>query len=149
MTYCFFGHGSTPPEVFPYLLNAIRNCVQKDDSARFLVGSHGNFDFMALRCLRTLRKEYPATLYYVVLAYLPKPDDPFPLYEAWETLYPEGIEYALPRYAISWPNRWMVQQSDSVICYITRHYGGAAQFVKYAKTQGKQIINLADEMKLS
>lgn len=144
MTYCFFGHGSTPLEVFPDLLSTIRNCVQKDASAQFLVGNHGNFDSMALKCLRTLRKEYPMIVYHVVLAYLPRPKDPYPLYEAWETLYPEGIEGAPPRFAISWRNRWMVQQSDLVICYITWHYGGAAQFVSYAKRQGKQIINLAD-----
>lgn len=145
MTYCFFGHGDTPPGVFPNLFNTIRDCAQKDASAQFLVGNHGDFDSMALRCLRTLRKEYPSIVYHVVLAYLPRPNDLYPLYEPWETLYPEGIESALPRFAISWRNRWMVQQSDMVICYITRHYGGAAQFVNHARAQGKQIINLANE----
>ncbi len=146
MTYCFFGHGDTPPGVFPYLLGTIRDCVQKDASAEFLVGNHGDFDSMALRCLRTLCKEYPRIVYHVVLAYLPRSNDPYPLYAPWETLYPEGIEGALPRFAISWRNRWMARQSDVVICYITRDYGGAAQFVKYAKAQGKQVINLADEI---
>ena len=46
--------------------------------------------------------------------------------------------------AIKARNRWMVDNSDLIICYIIRNYGGAADAVKYARHKEKRIINPAD-----
>jgi len=59
-----------------------------------------------------------------------------------ETEYPEGLECVPPRFAISYRNRWLIQQSDMVITYITRDWGGAAQFVRKAIRYGKTIVPL-------
>ena len=59
-------------------------------------------------------------------------------------MLPEGIESVPPRFAISWRNRWMLRQSDHVVTFITRSFGGAAQFADAAKQQGKTVINLAE-----
>ena len=59
-----------------------------------------------------------------------------------DTMLPEGIESVHPHYAISWRNNWMLKQSDYVVTYITRSYGGAIQFVKKAANQGKLIIGI-------
>ncbi len=61
------------------------------------------------------------------------------------TLLPEGIEFIFPKYAISWRNKWMLERSDYVVCYITRPFGGAAQFVEMAKKKQKTVINIADK----
>jgi len=58
-------------------------------------------------------------------------------------MLPEGIETVHPRFAISWRNKWMIEQSDYVVTYITHSWGGAAQFAEKAKRQKKGIINLA------
>ena len=47
------------------------------------------------------------------------------------------------RFAISWRNRWMLDRSDHVIAYVTRSWGGAAQFAELAKKRGKQVHALA------
>jgi hypothetical protein len=36
----------------------------------------------------------------------------------------------------------MLKQSDYVVTYITHSYGGAAQFVKKARRQGKTIVSV-------
>ena len=41
------------------------------------------------------------------------------LYTAEETMFPEGLEDIHPRLAISWRNKWIVNQSKFVVCYIT------------------------------
>lgn len=41
-------------------------------------------------------------------------------------------------------NRWMVDRADCLIAYLFRDYGGAYETVKYAKKQGKPVINLAE-----
>ena len=45
---------------------------------------------------------------------------------------------------ISWRNNWMINESDTVICYIRYRTGGAYQFVEKARRKGKNIINLFD-----
>lgn len=80
--------------------------------------------------------------YAVVLAYMPSerstPTDTS------DTMLPEGIELVHPRYAISWRNNWMLQQSDIVVAYVTHSWGGAAQYMKKAIRSGKTVINLFD-----
>ena len=63
-------------------------------------------------------------------------------YEYGETLLPEGIESVHPRYAISWRNKWMVNESDMVICYITHGWGGAAKYAELANKHNKTILNI-------
>ena len=78
--------------------------------------------------------------YAVVLAYMPSegsaPSD------ASDTMLPEGIELVHPRYAISWRNNWMLQQSDFVVAYVAHSWGGAAQYMQKAIGSGKTVINL-------
>lgn len=63
-----------------------------------------------------------------------------------ETIYPEGMEKVPKRYTISWRNKWMVNESDIILCYVRHSSGGAAQFVEYGRQKGKMIINLADDV---
>ncbi len=47
--------------------------------------------------------------------------------------------------AIQIRNREMVDRADLIICYIEHEKGGAYQTVKYAKQQGREIINMAPD----
>ena len=53
-----------------------------------------------------------------------------------------GIEAVHPRYAISWRNNWMLKNADYVVTYITHTWGGAAQYARKTKAQGKYIVNI-------
>jgi len=39
----------------------------------------------------------------------------------------------------------MIKQSDTVVTYVKRNFGGAAQFTELAQKQGKQVINLWEQ----
>ena len=82
----------------------------------------------------------------MVLAYLPAAPAACCVYTEEETVFPEGLETVLPRYAISWRNRWMIRQSDVVVTYITHSQGSTAQFAKLAKRMNKQVINIPDSL---
>lgn len=144
MVCSFFGHSDASEQVYPVLRETIEELITKRGAINFLVGTHGNFDGMVLKALREAKTKHPDIIYNVVLAYMPAEKQEYELYHYSETLLPEGIETAPKRFAISWRNKWMVRESDIVVCYITHSWGGAAQFVKYAKNQGKEIINLKD-----
>ena len=58
------------------------------------------------------------------------------------TILPEGIENVPKRFAISWRNKWMINQSDYVVTYVTRTVGGAAQFKHFAEQKNKIIVSV-------
>ena len=108
----------------------------------FYVGNQGRFDAIVRGVLRDLKNEYPQINYAVVLAYMPGKRTEYDDYS--NTILPEGIESVHPRYAISWRNNWMLQQSDYVVTYITHSWGGAAQYADKARRQKKTVINISD-----
>ena len=136
----FFGHRDCPQSIQTKLREVLVDLIANHDVDTFYVGNHGQFDATVRRSLKELKKEYPKISYAVILAYMPgKPKD----YEDYyETMLPEGIETVHPRYAISWRNNWMLNQSDYVVVYITHSWGGAAKFAKNAGTLKKIVISL-------
>lgn len=138
----FFGHHDCPGEIKLALREAVLDLIENQSVDLFYIGNNGSFDILACTVLRELKTIYPHIDYAVVLAYLPEKKEAYTFYHPEETLYPEGIERTPPRFAISWRNKWMLRQSDFVVTYITRPWGGAAQFAKMAERQGKHIISL-------
>ena len=114
--------------------------IEKDKSTVFYVGNNGSFDAMVYRQLQELSKFYDIK-YSVVLAYLPDNNSEYNDYT--NTIYPEGIETVPKRFAISWRNKWMVKQADTVITYVTHPSSGAWEFERLAVKQGKVVIRLA------
>lgn len=137
---CFFGHKDTPEDVKPELYAAIEELITQRSVSTFYVGNQGVFDAYVRVALRQLQKRYPHIHYAVVLAYMPGQQTEYEDHS--DTMLPEGIEEVHPRYAIDWRNRWMLRESQYVICYIHHHWGGAAKYVQTAQRQGKTVINL-------
>lgn len=145
MVCSFFGHKDTPTGIYPQLLAYIEYLIKERSVSRYIVGNQGGFDSMVLKALRELKRRYPYICYHVILAYMPVERQKYEAYDVQETVFPEEVEKAPKRFAISRRNQWMVQKSQIVVCYITHSWGGAAQSVENAKKQGKEVINLADE----
>lgn len=141
MICTFFGHRDTKNEIEPTLRSTLFDLIENKNVNLFYVGNHGNFDSMVRRQLEDLSKTYPIK-YYLVLAYMPtKNQEPDTLNE--HTILPEGIETVPKRFAISYRNKWMLDQSDIVVTHVTHSFGGAAQFEDCANKSGKMIIKIA------
>ena len=135
----FFGHRDAPPGIKSSLRQVILDLIERQGVKQFYVGNQGGFDAM----VRTLLAEFELTCgirYEVVLAYMPKKEDP--LYDPNHTVLPEGIEAVPPRFAIEYRNKWMIDQSDIVITYVHRSFGGAAKFKKLAEKRNKMVIQI-------
>lgn len=144
MSVCtFFGHRDCPAAVKPKLRTVVAELIEQYGVERFYVGRQGTFDAMARSVLRELAEEYPGISYAVVLERLPGPRDEA-VWDFSDTIFPEGLETVPPRFAISRRNEWMLRQADFVVTYITRPWGGAAQFADKARRQGKAVLNLAE-----
>ena len=112
MVCTFFGHKDTPKEIEPTLRSTLIDLIENKNVTVFYVGNNGNFDTMVRHQLEDLSQTYPIT-YSVVLAYLPIEKNKYD--NLTNTIYPEGLETVPKRFAISWRNKWMIQQSDIVV----------------------------------
>ncbi|MBQ1977147.1 MAG: hypothetical protein II225_00185 [Ruminococcus sp.] len=139
MVCTFFGHKDTPKEIEPTLRSTLIDLIENKKVNVFYVGNNGNFDTMVRRQLEDLSQLYSIT-YSVVLAYLPTEKNKYD--NLTNTIYPEGIEAIPKRFAISWRNKWMIEQSDIVVTYVTHTFGGAAQFKELAEQLQKMVVNL-------
>ena len=139
MTATFFGHKDTPKEIEPTLRSTLIDLIENKNVNLFYVGNNGNFDTMVRHQLEELSQTYPIS-YSVVLAYLPTEKNKYD--DLTNTIYPEGLETVPKRFAISWCNKWMIQQSDVVVTYVTHKFGGAAHFKEMAEKLNKHVINL-------
>ena len=139
MVCTFFGHKDTPKEIEPTLRSTLIDLIENKKVNVFYVGNNGNFDTMVRHQLEDLSQTYPIA-YSVVLAYLPIEKNKYD--NLTNTIYPEGLETVPKRFAISWRNKWMIQQSDIVVTYVTHNFGGAVQFKEMAERQEKTMIEL-------
>lgn len=142
MTCCFFGHNDASSSIYEKFEGVVENVILENGVTSFFVGNQGQFDNMTLSMLRNQKLKYPHINYNVVLTYMPSEKELWNPYEYGETMLPECIESVHPRYAISWRNKWMVDHSEYVICYVTHSWGGAAKYVEMAGKKGKQILYL-------
>jgi len=143
MSACtFFGHHDCPSTIKLKLREVLIDLIENQSVDMFYVGNKGAFDRLVRSVLRELVQEYPQINYAVVLERMPgKQDKDYPQ-DFSDTMLPEGIEDVLPRFAISWRNKWMLRQADFVVIYVTHSWGGAAQFAEMAERQRKTVIML-------
>ena len=142
MEFCkctFFGHRDAPSEIKASLRQILSDLIERQGVKQFYVGNQGSFDTMARNLLAEFELTY-GIRYEVVLAYMPKRNDP--LYDPEHTVLPEGIETVPPRFAIEYRNKWMIDHSDIVITYVHRSFGGAAKFKKLAEKRNKAVIQI-------
>lgn len=131
----FFGHKDCPDSIKQRIREILIEMIVNHNVNMFYVGNQGRFDAIVRSALRRLMKKYPQIHYAVVLAYMPQGES----IDLSDTMLPEGIESIRPRYAISWRNNWILQQSGYVVTYITHSWGGAAQYAAKAVCQGKTV----------
>lgn len=99
MSACtFFGHRDAPSCIRPRLRSAIIHLTENCAVDRFYAGKQGTFDQMVYSVLSELRDAYPHIRFFIVLERLPENGDM--QIDHRDTLYPEGMEYAPPRFAI-------------------------------------------------
>ncbi|MBE7020387.1 MAG: hypothetical protein E7411_03005 [Ruminococcaceae bacterium] len=146
---CFVGHRDTimTDEIRIKLRDSAENLIVNHNVRKFFVGNYGGFDKGSAFVISELKAKYPDIELELVLPYLTK--------EIIENKYVPGAKYDsilladIPektpkRYHIIKCNEYMVNNSDYIICYIIRSWGGANATLNYAKQRKKQIINIAE-----
>ena len=138
----FFGHKICPERISDNLKSVLKDMVENKVVTEFYVGNNGEFDRLVRRELKNLKTNYPDISFYVVPAYLRELQA---IPSCYETLIPNGIEEALPRFAICYRNEWMIKKSDYVVVYVEGCCGGAYKYMQLAERKKRIVINLASK----
>ena len=139
-TCCFFGHREVTHNIRPKLIAIIENLITETGVTEFYVGHQGQFDRIVYAVLKELGIKYPHIRHTVVLAYMP--DEHIKEVYGEDTLFPDGMESAPRRFAISKRNDWMIQHSDYAVCYVHKITGGAAKFREKAEKRRLKILDV-------
>ena len=142
MNVTFLGHKNTPNHIQKKLEQILIDLIVNKDVRIFYVGNQGNFDVIVHNTIKILQMDYPYIKCFTVLAYRPKNHNNFNYQDYTDTIYPEILTNAPPRFAISKRNEWMIERSDFVVTYTAYSQGGAGKFQDIAEKKGKTIISL-------
>ena len=146
MICSFFGHRNVPDWLGGILEGELKKIIESADSdITFYVGNKGGFDRLVQRMLSLLIKEYPKIKVYVILDYLPSEKEN---YFGLSAIMPDGFEQAPKRFAMSYRNRWMINECDLAVVYYYDVTGNTRKHVDMLERKNKTIINIADMMPL-
>lgn len=153
MKTAFIGHRKIyANNVYENLLNAIETQIQ-NGCRYFTMGTHGEFDRLALRACRSLRLQYNDIEIEVVLTSLHKIEkenerDDAPYCDVKTVMY--EIEDTHFKRQITLSNHMMIDPCDTLICYVDKnsYRSGAKSAMLYAEKHGLNIINLYREQDL-
>lgn len=152
VTIAFFGHRHLyQRDIREKLKNEIKKHLSEE--LHVIIGTHGDFDRLALSVCREIRRDYPnlkITIVFTTLTVLKKQKDESisiaELYNDVETLI-YNIEEVYFKNRIIVSNRKMVEECDFVICYVDmkKNYSGAKKTINYAIKINKPVVNLFSE----
>lgn len=151
-TVSFFGHRgiNNQSEIEIKLEKIIRNLIEQKAYVEFLVGRDGEFDQLVSSTIRRISAIYSygnsshvLVLPYMKAEYRDNQQSFLDYYDEVEVCAESSA--AQYKSAILVRNMQMVDRSDLIVCYIQHNSGGAYKAVRYAKNNGVEIYNLADD----
>ena len=140
-----FGHHDmvVNSDIEASLKNAIMDCIN-NNIYNFYIGGYRHFDLFCTQILYELKSKYPMIKTILVQSYLNKYNCTKEFVKQYfdEILYP-SLEKIIPKFAIVYRNKWMIDNSDYIIFYVKHSWGGASKMQDYAIRHNKKHINIA------
>lgn len=142
----FFGHRdfNDHRRIEGTLFQTIRDLLISKAFVEFYIGRNGEFDRFCASVIKRVQDAMGKENSELILV-LPYTDKDIEYYEKYydDVMIPETIEKTHPKGAIGKRNRWMIENSDLLICYVDKQEGGAYTALNFAKKNDKKIVNLA------
>ena len=149
MIVTFFGHSQfLKSEEYERRMLAFLTETVGERTADLYLGGYGDFDEFAYDCCMKYKEKHPLVTLIFVFPYMTVEYQKNHLeyckerYD--EIIYPD-IEDKPLRFAISYRNKWMVEQADYIICGIDHDWGGAYKTYPHAQRKKKIIFNIIDK----
>ena len=147
---CCFGHRNVYRNISDALTSVVEDLITNENAKTFMTGGMGEFDGQFAATVRGLQRKYPDIELLLVKPYFSNELNTNKEY--YKIMYddvviPDAVAGVHPKSAIKKRNRWMVENSDYIIGFVYRDFGGAYDAIKYAHKLGKQVFNLAENEK--
>lgn len=149
-TVSFFGHREVNHirDVEKQMELLLFKLIEEKEYVDFLVGRNGDFDQIAASAVHRAKEFYSgkSSLIWIMPYGLAEYRENTKTYDQYydEVEICSESDGTHPKAAYQIRNRSMVDRSDLVVFYVTHNHGGAYQTMQYAKSIGKDIINIAD-----
>lgn len=148
MIVAFCGHSSYISNIedekiiIDFLIKSVN-----DEPCDFFLGEYGNFDKFAYACAKKYKSTHHNSKLIFITPYYSTNYQNTHLNskkEYFDSIIFPDLETVPPRYAIKRRNKWIVDNANIVIAYITHDYGGAYEMFNYAKKKNKIVYNIAE-----
>ena len=139
-----FGHRNVFENISSKLDKAVEEVITQGCEI-FYTGAMGDFDSLFSSAVRSAKKVYPHIKLIGVKPYFTNDintdkDYYAALYD--DIIIPDELAGIHPKAAIKARNRWMIDNSDIVLIYTVRNFGGAYEAKRYAERNGKRLIKI-------
>ena len=129
------------------VVDAICSIIEAETNFCFYTGGMGEFDQMCASVVRRMKREYTNKEIRLVLVvpYMKQSINTYGsilLAQYDEIVVPDELADCHYKKAITLRNRWMAEQSQHMIAYVAKRYGGAYTSMKYAEKIGLTVRNL-------
>ena len=141
MRCILFGHRNAPESVRRSLAEAICYLKEECGVCDFWVGNNGKFDYFAQCALRDAVRSGMKIRYGIVISSV---GERALSGEQEATVFPEGLECTLPKFAISKRNAWLIKNADYAIVYVENQISNCGNLLKKALARGIKIINIVN-----
>lgn len=141
---CGFGHRNVFENIEDKLYTAVMNAAERGCEI-FYTGAMGEFDSLFSSAVRKAKKTYPNIKLICVKPYFTNDinidkDYYAALYD--DIIIPDELAGIHPKAAIKARNRWIIDNSDIVLIYTVRNFGGAYEAKRFAERNGKRLIKI-------
>lgn len=145
---CFCGHSDIWDSGAEEKIKQVaEDLILNHNVKEFWVGNYGNFDSCSATVIKELKKIYTDIRLDLVVPYLTNSINEHKelYYKRFDNILLADIPENTPkRFHITKSNEYMVDNSEFLICYIERSWGGAVKTYKYAKRRKLKIFNIAE-----
>lgn len=137
----FSAHYELEEKLYPIL----KRIIYEQEYVEFYIGRNGEFDVFTASIIKRAQRMFGCGNSCIILV-LPYPERNVEYYAGYydDVVIPECLSGTHPKGAITKRNRWMIEQSDLLLCYVERRKGGAYEALRYAEKLGKSVINIAN-----
>ena len=142
---CCFGHRDVYKNISDILSEVVEDLITNKGVTEFWTGGMGDFDSKFGTTVNGFKRKYPDVTLTLIKPYFSNElntNKEFYEYRYDGVYIPEELAGVHPKQAITKRNRWMVENTDYVVSFVYRDFGGAHTAVKYAKRLGKEIIDV-------
>ena len=145
---CFCGHR------YIYHVNAEKiireqliKLIENDNIYKFYSGNMGEFDHLCESIVRNLKNIYPnIKLYWIAPYNMQKINENRKYYiDQYDGIIIPNLGDVYYKRKIGLRNRWMVDKSDAILCYVIHNYGGSYNMMSYAEQKKGILIEILNE----